>query len=1080
MNGKESFKIFYNDSEYKIPSDFPKLCNVNSEIYQSLLSKGQYEIKSYITNYTVYKSFIDHWIKNKTTFIYPFKISDYEYLSNEFDQMKEIIQITRKKYNEYGNNSDKYDLMVLNEQLKKEIKKLQKIKLQKTKKYQQTILSLFSNDNFYPNLHNTSLRQKLSLSIQNNDIDTINLCTQKVIQINGLVYSLNKKNKEAAIIDCSSEINGIFIPKSIKYELNEYLVTEIKRAFKSKKNIKSIQFGDDSELKIIGEEAFSGTSIELISIPKKVTKIMSKSFSNCTKLKSVFFSNQSELTYIGEFAFDRTSIEKISIPDKVKSIGQNCFGHCGKLREVTFSEDSKLQCIKQNTFQSKVMERFKVPPHVFIIKTYAFKKCENLKVIEFSENSKIFRLEKNCFNMDSLESITLPSRVVELENGWCEYLNKLNSIQIIVQAKKRIDIYANEFIIGKSSPSKSCLNSIIIAARNIQRITIPSFIKRISSYAFYNCSALESVTFEDNSKLESIDQFAFSNTRIKSITIPKNVIEIGGNSFAHSFLENVTFSKDSKLKCINQNAFCFTQLKSVNIPPHVRHIGRFAFCGCDKLLSVVFDVNSEIETIEYRAFDQTNLESITLPTSIKKVQSSAFSKCNNLKSVTFSEPSQIKIIENQLFSYSSLKSFTIPSSVVSLESEWHDSLNLKEFNVHSDNKFFAKFHDDFILAKSKQENDVFGVLVYANKSIKKAVIPSFVKEIAPSSFIHCELLESIEFSENSQLRTIGSKAFQFTFIRDVSFPASLVKIEEFSFSNCINLENVTFSEDSELKYIGEGAFSESKIKMFTLPSNVEYIGGYAFNSCPVIQKVDFSEHSKIESFESSLFQYSSLSTLVIPPKLKELKYEWCVCADNLTDIFVSPLNKNFIFYENKFLLGKSDPNNDIYDILYFARRDIEFALIPSFVTKISNNSFMNCKKLRKIEFQRDSKLKIICDSAFINNGFESITIPRHVVEIEKFAFASSKLKRVTFQDNSELKCIQEFAFDYLKLSSIILPSEVAKIIDAFTQCDDLSIVEIDENSKLKAFDFGGTFLLNGIVMVPAKLVKSFQAHSSFI
>lgn len=96
---------------------------------------------------------------------------------------------------------------------------------------------------------------------------------------------------------------------------------------------------------------------------------------------------------------------------------------------------------------------------------------------------------------------------------------------------------------------------LIFAVRNIEHAVIPSFIKVISPFAFFGCQKLKSVKFENDSQLEIIGGYSFSNTKFNEIEIPSNVIEIGHHAFANCELEKITFSDDSKLKYISQNVF---------------------------------------------------------------------------------------------------------------------------------------------------------------------------------------------------------------------------------------------------------------------------------------------------------------------------------------------------------------------------------------------------------------------------------------------------------------------------------------------------------------------------------------------
>ena len=55
----------------------------------------------------------------------------------------------------------------------------------------------------------------------------------------------------------------------------------------------------------------------------------------------------------------------------------------------------------------------------------------------------------------------------------------------------------------------------------------------------------------------------------------------------------------------------------------------------------------------------------------------------------------------------------------------------------------------------------------------------------------------------------------------------------------------------------------------------------------------------------------------------ELEEGWCYDTQKLKRIIISPLNDQFIFKDDKYLLCKSDIKKDEFDILLFVRRDIE-------------------------------------------------------------------------------------------------------------------------------------------------------------
>lgn len=51
---------------------------------------------------------------------------------------------------------------------------------------------------------------------------------------------------------------------------------------------------------------------------------------------------------------------------------------------------------------------------------------------------------------------------------------------------------------------------------------------------------------------------------------------------------------------------------------------------------------------------------------------------------------------------------------------------------------------------------------------------------------------------------------------------------------------------------------------------------------------------------------------------------------------------NFKKYRNNLFIGKSDMNSDIFDRIFYSNRNIQQAIIPSFIKVISGNAFANC------------------------------------------------------------------------------------------------------------------------------------------
>ena len=101
-------------------------------------------------------------------------------------------------------------------------------------------------------------------------------------------------------------------------------------------------------------------------------------------------------------------------------------------------------------------------------------------------------------------------------------------------------------------------------------------------------------------------------------------------------------------------------------------------------------------------------------------------------------------------------------------------------------------------------------------------------------------------------------------------------------------------------------------------------------------------NSELKSFDLDVFSDCSIQNLTIPRNIEELKQKWYVGLNSSCNISISPDNHNFMLIYNNILLGKTDNNSDNFDILVFARRDIEEANIPDYIKIIGPFSFEKC------------------------------------------------------------------------------------------------------------------------------------------
>lgn len=157
-----------------------------------------------------------------------------------------------------------------------------------------------------------------------------------------------------------------------------------------------------------------------------------------------------------------------------------------------------------------------------------------------------------------------------------------------------------------------------------------------------------------------------------------------------------------------------------------------------------------------------------------------------------------------------------------------------------------------------------------------------------------------------------------------------------------------------------------------------------------------------KKIKSTALTNESIESLSIPSSVVKFEDGWCFKANNLIKVEIDPNNKHFKNYKDELILGKTDENNDVFNAIIFARRDIEKVTIPTFIKKINLHAFSQCNKIKNIEIP--SNVSIIDTNAFNN---------------------CSNLEAFYYDDNSELRVINLNTFS----GTIIALQFLKKVID---------------------------------------------------
>ena len=345
-------------------------------------------------------------------------------------------------------------------------------------------------------------------------------------------------------------------------------------------------------------------AIEINGKTYDVTNIGQYSFFECSSLASITIP--SSVINIGNFAFSNcSSLESILIPSSVKNIERCVFSECSKLQSVTFAPNSRLESIDENAFSNcSSLKSIAIPNSVRNIENGVFENCTSLETLTlpFMDKSlgSYFEMFEGIpkslktitilggtiipidafYHCDTLTTINIPSSIIAIQDQAFKDCDSLEKVVYNGTISQWVNIYFDDDSTNPLAMKKLYINGKLFQEENIvlekiemigagafagcdfiKTITIPSSVTKIRTSAFENCTQLQSVRFEDHSKLISIGKYAFRGCKsLTNITIPSSVKKIGACAFK---------------EC--------SSLTSFNIPESVKKIAEYAFFICNFL-----------------------------------------------------------------------------------------------------------------------------------------------------------------------------------------------------------------------------------------------------------------------------------------------------------------------------------------------------------------------------------------------------------------------------------------------------------------------------------------------------------------
>ena len=315
----------------------------------------------------------------------------------------------------------------------------------------------------------------------------------------------------------------------------------------------------------IGDHAFGGTNLSVVTIPNSITSIASNAFPT-SNVSAIYFSGSIEewctktwspsnvsvsynlyindeavvnaiipnsITSIARGAFAGcANLTSITIPNTVTSIGYNAFYNCSSLREVYIndlaawcainfgeipdsSQNNPLTQAHHLYLNNSEITELVIPDKVTSISAYAFSGCENFT------------------------SVTIPNTITSIGYGAFYNCSKLKEVHINDLAAWCATNFNYKYEFGGCGNPLDYAHHLYLDDIEITNLVVPSNITSISASAFTGCESFTSVSFPNS--ITTIGSYAFSGCiNIKSIILPASINSIGEGAFGNSGLQYAT------------------------------------------------------------------------------------------------------------------------------------------------------------------------------------------------------------------------------------------------------------------------------------------------------------------------------------------------------------------------------------------------------------------------------------------------------------------------------------------------------------------------------------------------------------
>lgn len=374
----------------------------------------------------------------------------------------------------------------------------------------------------------------------------------------------------------------------------------------------------------------------------------------------------------------------------------------------------------------------------------------------------------------------------------------------------------------------------------------------IGTNAFKDVGAktpVKSVTFEAESGLKEIGDYAFSAANLSGeVILPQSVEILGEGAFRGTACTKFTFEAGSKMTAMGDSVFanCGKLTEVENFPSGITKIpdssfmsdkvlakvtyaapekmtgiGASAFSGCEVLVSDASysPITENMVTIGASAFMGCKGEqftTVTIPASVTKLEQNTFANCLSLATVTFTNTESVTEIAAMCFANDgALTKCELPAKLEVLGDSAFGATGLTGVRI------------PVTLREAKQPFSKC-------QQIGQIEWEEGLTKVIDNLFQNMENSLKVDFQD--QITEIGNHAFDSSLITGITGTNNLVKIGEYAFNSCKGISGKV--ELPAVTEIHAYAFSEIFATDFEISQNITLIDNGAFMNCTNLKAIN--------------------------------------------------------------------------------------------------------------------------------------------------------------------------------------------------------------------------------------------------